>query len=115
MGSKKIRVDLSNGGYEISCGGCDAKYIGQTARRCIDRYKEHERAYRLNHPDASAMAAHCIEKGHKIGEFKLLKEVRNEIHLDAWESLLISRGKDLVNKDDAPISSSLFTIDNATA
>jgi hypothetical protein len=86
------------------------KYRGQTCRRCIDRYEEHERAYRKNHPTKSAIAMHCIEEHHEIGGFELLKEVRDRWKLNAWESHLIERGQSLVNLDMPIISSPLFKL-----
>jgi len=47
--------------------------------------------------EKSAIAAHCIEEGHSLKAYKLLKEVRNNYQLDAWESLYIEKGQDLVN------------------
>jgi hypothetical protein len=38
----------------------------------------------------------------------VLKEVQNPQHLDAWESIYIIKGQNLVNVDEAPISSKLF-------
>lgn len=35
--------------------------MGQTRRRMQVRWKEHEAALRLNHPENSAVAKHCID------------------------------------------------------
>jgi hypothetical protein len=86
--------------YELECATC--------SRKCVDRVGEHERAFRLKQPKKSAMAEHCLEENHQFGQFKLLKEVREPDQLDAWESLLITRGKFLVNIEDPPIFSPLF-------
>jgi hypothetical protein len=112
IGSLKdvIPTNEKSGIYEVSCATCDDKYRGQTCRRCIDRYSEHERAFRLKQPTKSAIAKHCLEEGHQIGDFKLLKNVTDKRKLDAWESLLIERGNSLVNIDDPLISSPLFKI-----
>jgi hypothetical protein len=59
--------------YEIECKTCKKKYRGQSKRRVFTRWKEHDRACRLNHPSHSA--AHCLQYGHEIGEKRLLKEV----------------------------------------
>ena len=99
-----------SGIYEIDCQNCCKKYRGQTSRRIADRYTEHERAWRLKNPSKSAIAQHCIEEQHTIGTSKLLKEVRDNRKLDAWESLLIMKGDELVNVDEPPITSQLFVI-----
>jgi hypothetical protein len=84
--------------------------VGQTKGRIIDRYKEHDRHLRKVQPSKSAIAAHFLEESHPIGPCKLLKEVRKEMHLDAWESLFIEKRKQLVNLDDPPISSKLLSL-----
>jgi hypothetical protein len=61
--------------YEIECKTCKKKYRGQSKRRVFTRWEEHDRACRLNHPSHSAVAAHCLQYGHEIGEKKLSKEV----------------------------------------
>jgi hypothetical protein len=105
-----VPMKVKSGVYEVSCAICDMKYRGQTCRRCFDRYQEHERAFRLNQPKKSAIAMHCIDENHQIGDYKLLKEVRDKMKLDAWESLLIERGTSLVNIDEPLISSPLFRL-----
>jgi hypothetical protein len=106
----QIPDEQKSGIYEIDCISCCSKYRGQTARRCAERWAEHERAYRLHQPKKSAMAEHCIEEHHKLGDFKILKEVREGAELNSWESLYIAKGKNLVNIDEAPISSPLFKL-----
>jgi hypothetical protein len=108
----EIPKEEKSGIYQVDCKTCEGKYRGKTCRRIADRYAEHERAFRLNQPKKSAIAMHCLEEGHEIGEFKMLKEVRDEFQLDAWESLLISRGNDLVNIEEPLISSPLFNLSN---
>ncbi|CRK89258.1 CLUMA_CG003017, isoform A [Clunio marinus] len=56
------------------------------------------------------MAMHCIDETHEMAEGKIIKEVRDERQLDAWESLYIENGTELTNIDDPPIKSSLFKI-----
>lgn len=106
----KTKTDEKSGVYEIECGTCEGKYRGQTSRRIADRIAEHERAFRLKQPKKSAMAQHCIDNKHDFGDFKILKQVRDNRQLDAWESLLINRGTNLVNIDDPPIFSPLFKL-----
>jgi hypothetical protein len=44
-----------------------------------------------------------------MGATELIKEVRNNWKLDAYESLLIIDGKNLVNIDNPPMFSPLFS------
>ena len=97
-----------SGIYNIKCDNCEGNYVGQTKRRVETREKEHVRAVKLNQPSKSALAAHCLEEGHNKGECQVLKEVKNPFHLDAWESLFIAKGEDLVNTGEPPIRSKLF-------
>jgi hypothetical protein len=104
---KRPKIEVS-GIYNIQCSDCDGNYVGQTRRRIDTRIKEHERALRLKQEDKSAVALHCLEKKHGIGDYTVLKEVSNVLHLDAWESLFIAKGEELVNTGEPPISSKLF-------
>ena len=106
----KIPAKERSGIYELSCKTCEAKYRGQTKRKIIQRDKEHNRAFRLKQPKKSAMAQHCLDENHQIGNCKLLKEVRDQRQLDAWESLKILKGENLVNIDEPLISSPLFEL-----
>jgi hypothetical protein len=116
IGALKDRIpkEEKSGIYEIACKTCHKKYRGQTKRRCADRYKEHERAWRLKHPKDSAMGAHCLDENHEMGEMTLIKEVKNNMQMDAWESLLIMRGRALVNIDQPIIFSPLFKLKTLT-
>jgi hypothetical protein len=107
-GKQKRQIGERSGIYNIKCNDCEGNYIGQTKRRVETREKEHSRALKLNQPSKSAMAAHCLDEGHIKGECRVLKEVRNPYQLDAWESLYIAKGKDLVNTGEPPIRSKLF-------
>jgi hypothetical protein len=62
-----------------------------------------------NEPSHSAIAKHCLEEHHTMGATELIKEVRNNWKLDAYESLLIINGKNLVNIDNPPMFSPLFS------
>jgi hypothetical protein len=102
------RNEEKSGIYEIECATCQGRYRGQTKRRCETRWKEHEAALRNRNWEKSAVADHCMEEGHKIGEKKVLQEVSNPIMLNAWESFHIQSTGELLNIDDAPIRSKLF-------
>ena len=107
---RKKPFEVKSGIYNIQCDGCSGNYVGQTKRRIETRIKEHERALKNKQVEKSAIAAHCIEEGHSLKAYKLLKEVRNNYQLDAWESLYIEKGQDLVNTGEQPIRSSLFEL-----
>ena len=112
LGSSKDKIpkEEKSGIYEIACTECRDVYIGQTSRRLRDRYAEHERALRLKNPANSAIAEHCITHRHGMGEAKLLKATQGRGNLNAWESFYIINGENLVNIDEPPIISNLFTI-----
>ena len=107
---KRKPIEEKSGIYNIQCDGCAGNYVGQTKRRIETRVKEHERALKNKQEEKSAIAAHCIEEGHQLKDYKLLKEVRNSYQLDAWESLYIAKGQNLVNTGEQPIRSKLFEL-----
>jgi hypothetical protein len=85
------------------------------------RFGEHHNSIRLNHPDKSNIARHFLSKindnqGHSISldNLKLVKEVRKNNELDAYESYYISRqkkeGANLMNVVAGKITSRLFNI-----
>jgi hypothetical protein len=45
---------------------CGKVYIKQTGRSVDTRLKELQRNIRLEHPDKSAVAEHCVDSGHRI-------------------------------------------------
>jgi predicted GIY-YIG superfamily endonuclease len=107
--TKRKRPNMEKSGiYNIECKGCEVSYIGQTRRRIDARLKEHDRARRLKQEGKSAMADHCMSRDHDMGTCTVLKEVQNPLYLDAWESIYITKGINLVNVEEAPISSKLF-------
>ena len=65
--SAKNRIASENDGvYKLQCRHCDTAYIGQTSRSVSTRMKEHERAFRLKRPSASAPAEHALATGHSF-------------------------------------------------
>ncbi|XP_055590309.1 uncharacterized protein LOC129742433 [Uranotaenia lowii] len=108
----KIPQDERSGIYEIPCESCPAVYIGQTRRKFKVRLKEHRNAVDNNRVNESSVAAHATEMDHSINWEKVIyrKCVRKASHLNAWESMFISTSeKPLMNEDDPPIMSPLFT------
>ena len=49
--------------YQIRCGGCRKKYVGETGRRLKTRLAEHKREVR-EHRLSSAMVLHVEESNH---------------------------------------------------
>jgi hypothetical protein len=95
----------------------------QTKRSLKTRFSEHRlnNSIRLDHPDKSNIAQHVLSKindnqGHSISlnNLKLVKEVRKQNELDAYESYYISRWKkecaNLMNVAAGKITSRLFDL-----
>jgi hypothetical protein len=75
-------------------------YIGQTQRSLKTRFSEQHSSIRMNHPDESNIARHVLSEindnqGHSISldNLKIVKEVRKQNKIDAYESYYISRRK----------------------
>jgi hypothetical protein len=62
--------------YEIPCGSCEVRYIGETGRRLRDRLYEHKTAIRKCDAKASALVEHVV----------------TEDHLPAWDKVRVLRG-----------------------
>jgi CRISPR/Cas system CSM-associated protein Csm3 (group 7 of RAMP superfamily) len=89
----KTEMLEKSGIYQMECAGCGFVYFGQTKRSLKPRFCEHHSNIRLNHPDKSNIARHVLSKindnqGHNISldNLKLMKEVRKQNELDAYES-----------------------------
>ena len=113
LGNTKDKIDEHerSGIYEINCSGCDKKYIGQTKRPIVTRFKEHIAHFRFNRPEKSAVAQHILETSHPIElkNLKLIRTVTNNRELNAYESLYIKKYKQvLLNTDYGPIPNSVL-------
>lgn len=109
----RIPPDEKSGIYKISCGECSAVYLGQTKRRFKTRLREHKNATENNRINESSVAKHSINFQHAINwnNAKLIKNIRNVGHLNAWESMHISTETlDLMNEEEPPIISPLFNL-----
>ena len=106
----KPKEEDRSGIYKISWDNCNKKYIGQTKRKIHTRFKEHFSNLKLNHPEKSAIAQHCLEESHSISKqnLKLLKSVNKPKYLNAWETFYINLEdkNSLLNIDDGPIQNS---------
>lgn len=107
----KLLNHQKSGIYEIKCE-CNAKYIGQTKRNILTRFKEHCSHIRFNRPTKSSVAEHVLSNDHlniNTNNLKLIKQINNKNELDGWESLFIHKNRqNIINTDIAPICSSLF-------
>lgn len=109
----KIGTNEKSGIYEISCIDCDQKYVGQTKRSILTRFKEHMAHLKYGRTEKSAVAQHAFENDHRINmnNLKLIRNVTDPRQLDAFESLEISKCKKLMNNDSGPIPySTLFKL-----
>ena len=66
-----IPKDERSGVYKISCGDCDAVYIGETGRQLKVRIKEHLDAVRKNRPERSTFASHLLQSGHSVDRIEV--------------------------------------------
>ena len=101
LGNAKDRTPLQiEGVYEIPCGTCDKKYIGETGRTVKTRLEEHKRAIRLGYSSKSAVAEHEAT-GHAI-DFEKSKVIAREKHFKARlirEAIEIKKNKNNYNRD----------------
>ena len=107
----EIEVNQKSGIYEICCNECNVKYIGQTRRPILTRYKEHIAHFRFNRPEKSSVARHILEKGHPmpLDSLKLIKPVENNRELDSYESIYIYKHRNNnMNADNGPIPNSIL-------
>ncbi|KAJ8944183.1 hypothetical protein NQ318_016163, partial [Aromia moschata] len=58
----KINNNEKSGIYEISCKDCDQKYIGQTKRSILTRFKEHMAHLKYGRTEKSCVAQHAFDK-----------------------------------------------------
>ena len=105
---------LRRGVYQLQCGDCDAKYIGQTGRSLRIRAEEHRRDYKKD-TGKSHFANHLVEEGHRA-DFtpELLHRVKKGTQLDVREQLeilkIVKRKEKITNDHLIPFHSSLLDI-----
>ncbi|KAJ8936242.1 hypothetical protein NQ318_006168 [Aromia moschata] len=68
LGNPKDKIDNNekSGIYEISCKDCDQKYIGQTKRSILTRFKEHMAHLKYGRTEKSCVAQHDFDNNHRI-------------------------------------------------
>ncbi|KAJ8980916.1 hypothetical protein NQ317_011557 [Molorchus minor] len=103
-----IGVNDRSGIYEMSCKDCNLKYVGQTRRSILTRFKEHMAHLKYGRTDKSSVAQHAFDNNHRIdiNNLKLIRNVTNNRQLDAFESLEIVKCKNRMNSDNGPIPNS---------
>lgn len=106
--NNKDRTDEMDkcGVYQLSCGECDAKYIGKTYRHFKTRLKEHKNAIRVDNTRYH-FADHINSTGHKHDEnlgMKMIRKYNSNQQIVKWEALEIFRAKktgvNLLNQQD---------------
>ena len=109
--------DLSKSGiYKINCLTCDLKYVGQTSRDILTRFKEHCRYIRNNNPQ-SAYALHILNNQHEFGPahntIKLIKQCSKHRNLLLWENFHIQNygsNHQLINEQSKPEYNILYDL-----
>ncbi|KAJ8954527.1 hypothetical protein NQ318_000760, partial [Aromia moschata] len=93
LGNPKDKIDNNekSGIYEISCNDYDQKYIGQTKRSILTRFKEHMAHLKYGRTEKSCVAQHAFDNNHRIdiNNLKSIRNVTNSRQLDAFKSLEI--------------------------
>lgn len=87
----KSNIENKNGVYKITCGDCDATYIGQTGRDLKTRFKEHT----TNNNTSSAMGRHLFLENHKTTtkNLSLLHSIPKSYKLTLYEKYEITKHK----------------------
>jgi hypothetical protein len=107
-------VDESTGVvYQISCGGCNAQYIGETGRELGRRVEEHQRAIR-NRQQSSHLYRHIQDTQHTIDwpNTKILAFQRNLYPRRIVEACFRSNNPNAINRSlDLPVQYVPFVSD----
>ena len=105
----------SNAVYKFSCGRCNAIYYGETCRHLNIRVGEHSGVSPLTGKRSKAMTTtaikdHVLICGHVVSfeDLKILASSNSEFHLKIKESLLISRDKPELNRNEKSLPLYLF-------
>lgn len=107
----KVKDIDKSGIYKMKCEICLKFYVIQTSRSCQCRWEEHMKA--IEKEDLrSSVAQHIFDNPtHKIIKWnsEVIKQVRRDKYLDAWESFYIDKHKnEIFNIRPPPLTSSLF-------
>ena len=112
----KVPFNLrSNVVYKFSCGRCNATYYGKTCRHLNVRIGEHSGISPLTGKKSkarktTAVKDHMLFCDHivSLDDFQILTSSNSEFHLKIKESLLISRDKPELNRNEKPLPLCLF-------
>ena len=112
----KVPFNLrSNVVYKFSCGRCNATYYGETCRHLNIRVGEHSgvsplTAKKSKAKTTTAIKNHMLFYDHVVclEDFKILASSNSEFHLKIKESLLISRDKPELNRNEKFLPLYLF-------
>ena len=85
-------LDAAPGIYEIPCGACPKKYIGETGRTLSKRISEHRRDV-TNGKESNACFIHLRNEGHVIdwNNAKMRLKSNNVFERKMLESILIQK------------------------
>ena len=105
----------SNVVYKFSCGRCNATNYGETYRHLSVRVGEHSGVSPLTGKKSkckksTAVKDHMLFCDHivSINDFKVLATSDSDFHIKVKESLLISRGEPILNKNETSLPLYLF-------
>jgi hypothetical protein len=73
-----------NGVYQLTCPTCHKKYVGQTGRPFLVRFREHYSDYKYAN-NKSKFAQHVIEEGHAFGP---MNEIMDVLHVASKGKML---------------------------
>ena len=112
----KVPFNLcSNVVYKFSCGRCSATYYGETCRHLNVGVGEHSGISPLTRKNSkarktTAVKDHMLFCDHVVSldDFKILTSSNSEFHLKIKESLLISRDKPELNRNEKSLPLCLF-------
>jgi hypothetical protein len=89
--------------YQLECGDCNRKYVGQTGRSFHTRFKEHKGDFDNNN-NKSLFAKHLLEEGHSLQPIdscmKILEYQRKSQKLNTLEQYHIYR----LTKTEQPLN-----------
>ena len=89
--------------YSVKCETCQDEYVGETMRALEVRSKEHRDAFRLNHPEKSAVAEHVLERNGSYDidwtNVRVIDRATGMKERKVREAFLIEQRKPAMNRD----------------
>ena len=108
---------LSGFAYKYKCGGCNATYYGKTKRHFKVGICEHlgmshltEKKVKIDNNKLTVIQEHllCCNYSPSFEIFSILTRESNDFKVKIMESLLITRDKPILNKEDSSLPLELF-------